>query len=1117
MELVEHFPGAHETKDPREGINPHANLHFTRKFLEQDLFLTMVGLGIKSVLDVGGHVRRAGHAAEVCGIGYHSANPILSDVDIVRNNGYRSTKHSWCEHNAVHCTCSVHAAVMSVHSLYYLHPQNWAELVNDSVKRVGFAVVHQLVEDVGILPKGCGVPEAHYRRLADASYTMSVEGNSHSYVHPNIDWLFGSSSMEFPELNITLAWVLLKEVQGSALYQFVVHDGVGVPKAPKPITRLPGDIPDDVLKEVGLTRVWTYGRFAYVTNTGERVNVLSNLLYGLKAFQAGKEFNAVTYRTLLARAKVLTSSWPTAINGAPWFSEALLWTVAVAFTQCSIEANAVHSHMRSHGLAFLGHVKYGSSYYMLNFVTIWWRKVLHGLIGLIWATLALLAHACWWGGLGIVGLLGEHAGDTSKLQIMLVFWCALAGLVLFCKEAVLKGRRVTVLRAPLDQVTKFEVDTILVNELIITKQKELRDAAEVTAKAKLEARKAAAAAESEGQKFDINAALNDAIFKGTGESLKVKFVEEARPKPGPLAYVCSEVLGGPNNPSNSEANQASALLERFAKMGKPGVLDSHAAAKLRKHGDFMRKHFLPDKQWIAEYEARHPRYGMREWLANHYGRRDDPKMVSRYLEAIERVEAGFEVEFSTEGHVKDENSPQKFDNQKCRGIYAPNDEYTVAASPDISWCNSMLKAWWGLESHILYASGVNPDQLGMWFQTNKEGLGGDETVILEGDASAFEASITVQHIEEECRMMEWFGADPKYLRMQTHGKMKDARGLFTYNTVGKRHSGVPNTSICNTYETASSMVQFLHQELKMTPAQIKKHWAMGVLGDDNLSILSARLGAQVVMEQYVRWMKRYQGFDITGKLTPGSEAQKAEFCSGWFMHNSEVNRTVWTPKFGRVLSKTFCLSQSVQDHRPVLKGMARGLNVFGASPSIRLLCHAVDTLCGDAEAVNRPNDWAYLNIGLSNKDIDLNIPMVLWHEEAARYGIDGFDLMSSVNDLMVDLVANGFPYMVPASNAVMYDVIKFDMAFDLEDMFKSRRTDWQATRWEFAPVATYQRHWISKRQKMGKVKELPVVLEFGVEDPHYDQAGWQVWPDDESAPQMGGPSEDAGRGGTGGA
>lgn len=204
--LAKHFPGKDFKVQDYAGFHPHPISNLERREAEADAYYEISKFG--TIVDIGGNASRH-HAAGRNNV--HSCCPILSPADVIRNSRYNNN-HQFCTHKVSDCTCVVPDAYLSVHSLYYLKPDEICNLVNTCSSGTLMAVLHLFDGVSGEFCSG----EARWERR-DGKIYMIVEGNSVPYVHANMDWL---NSGYLSLANQAMTWSQTNVMGSTRVYMF---------------------------------------------------------------------------------------------------------------------------------------------------------------------------------------------------------------------------------------------------------------------------------------------------------------------------------------------------------------------------------------------------------------------------------------------------------------------------------------------------------------------------------------------------------------------------------------------------------------------------------------------------------------------------------------------------------------------------------------------------------------------------------------------------------------------------------------------------------------------------------------------------------------------------------
>jgi len=348
-----HFVGIEFTEDkcPRG----HVCLHYTRNFLEHELYEQASRLGVRSVIDIGGTPTRSKKVADHFGVEYHSCNPVLDGTDAIR---LRLAELQFpdlmnevvCKCKAETCQCVGYDAFVAVHSLYYLTPDAIASMLARSRLKIGFAVMSVFKTPSGNMPEG--TKEAWFEMTESGSVVTTVEGNAQKYVHPACLWLHGGGvRTEFG----TLSWNIVREVENCQFLIFTISEAP-VPESRFDMARPGTDISDGDLRGMRNTQSTigfdfqlekiskiTVTSFGWVVYMGEQSIMLpSELLSEAKTWIVSKDRNHSNWLLLvnLLKGKVGRCNIPHQIQ---W--KVVLLCAALAFTSTVLLEIQVHGHM----------------------------------------------------------------------------------------------------------------------------------------------------------------------------------------------------------------------------------------------------------------------------------------------------------------------------------------------------------------------------------------------------------------------------------------------------------------------------------------------------------------------------------------------------------------------------------------------------------------------------------------------------------------------------------------------------------------------------------------------------------------------------------------------------
>lgn len=959
--LEKDFPGCYVATHPTKGINAHTVLHHCRVFMEQDVFQALSTDGVKNVLDAGGNARRAGSLAKKLGMAYHSANPTIETADLGRAMYWQGTNVTGrCSHKAQDCTCMPNAEqAISIHSLYYFTPQEWATVLFNTKSRMGHAVVHHFSDDPkSTLPPGAKKPEAHIER--DGSrIMMSVDGNSHRYSHDALDWLRKetASLVRFDGRDWVLTWNLRREVRGTAWYSFFLSEDSLLPMSLPYFVATKVEISEKVLQMLQIESYsMTAGFMNLVPVQGTPRKIYMPLLQRLLILNAGKFPSASNYTQLLSSARKLSQDdvvTPKDIRAEPWFSGSLVHTATLAYLQTATDLNNAQRSLEDYmpmleGMGYMmpvarsqfGDSLFGRVLFQVRRFCLWVglevpyeyvesvSSVYTPVMGVAQRPISTALNMATFAGgcaftLGLCGveLGGLFLGFVSPRALAVVSSVTSAGARRLYNTVPYIG---------------YACDPDLVQvECDARRVQYIRECAETEAQLAL---------------VDPAQTETAQLIKHLGchKQLSEIHIRPNRMKEAPVPYCVTEYAGLSNAPySGSDSNKMSALLHRL--LSGVEYSSPKQIAWEKQVLSFLRQNdVLPSVEFIEEWNRTHPRKTPREWLETEYGRRDDKNMYAKLLRAVEQLEGDpTPPKPWVEWFSKSENAPAKWDNNKVRGIFDPNPLFKVATAPDTHRACKLLWNWFseegakasGRTNNICVASGTTAPILGGWMKETVDEMGTD-IFILEIDVSAFEANQTVEQNSESFGEMGRLGASMATVALYESSndllfvdRPRDANLSLpvTQSTVvakrrGGNPSGMSDVTFRNTFNTLVSLHGLL-MTLGFCDDFILKALRALLLGDDNFTCLPNRYRKMVSVEKVTAYYKEMHNWDVKVKLWDFDDLSRAEFCSCYFAENATGGYN-FTPKIGRVLSKTFYLNTSVPHKPSTLLGVVRGLGHY---------------------------------------------------------------------------------------------------------------------------------------------------------------------------------------------
>lgn len=180
-----------------------------------------------TICDVGGSVNRH-HSLKRDYI--HSCVPLAETKDLIRCFNLKG--NSYCRNDWQNCECRKFAASMSIHSLYYLEPEEILKKLLQQQLPVHYALLHRYKHDDGEIMHG----EMSYIRRNN-QVRVWAKGNETPYVHSDMSWLDASS---FVCDSGTLVWELERTFEDVYVYRFVASSQVlsvnkEEPNEPEPV------------------------------------------------------------------------------------------------------------------------------------------------------------------------------------------------------------------------------------------------------------------------------------------------------------------------------------------------------------------------------------------------------------------------------------------------------------------------------------------------------------------------------------------------------------------------------------------------------------------------------------------------------------------------------------------------------------------------------------------------------------------------------------------------------------------------------------------------------------------------------------------------------------------
>jgi len=310
----------------------------------------------------------------------------------------------------------------------------------------------------------------------------------------------------------------------------------------------------------------------------------------------------------------------------------------------------------------------------------------------------------------------------------------------------------------------------------------------------------------------------------------------------------------------------------------------------------------------TEFAAEYPRYKIWDvrwedhavsfdyWLANLYGRRDEPAMVSEYQRCWDRLQrgGGHARDLHIQAFLKDERYPGKLGKVKPRCVMKVSDlAQQVYVSPFVSALTMSIKRYCReVDESIVYDCGYTGEETGAWI----ERMSNRFPYVIENDYSEFEARVTYQALKANHEFYLSCGAPSPVMKqfMTYYNPIFHLHGR-RFRRIASRCSGVSDTSLGNSYVNALAMAGCL-ADMGFLKG---KDYAIIVKGDDSLCFCTADVIARIdEIEAYIA------ALGMKAKMVVRSQAngdyEKMEYCSCRLV--AGPNGLTLVNKFGRTLA-----------------------------------------------------------------------------------------------------------------------------------------------------------------------------------------------------------------------
>lgn len=884
MTLAHVFPSVRFTASSYSGRHTHPVSATIRRVAEDELLAKLSG----NILDIGGSPIRHSRAGRH---NVHSCCPLLDPADAVRISKIkaaeaRGVRLNYCLNKQEECWCMEYDVAISVHSLYYLSRDEILTRLLTTRNKEMYAIVHLFRSAAGYLHNR----EASYKRDGAGNVTMQMVGNLHCYHHSDMEWI---DDCYYSGPHGAMAWTVEREYGDTYVIKFVPAPHglkVGAMRADLPFheakksndlvgrvsfrggdMKYLADLVEPTYGSFSLESgsLWSFGKEFVLFKDRKQLILPKNVIAHVAFYAAGKQRNDATFQMCLNEAK---REYRRIYATPGFFADSVMWVTALGF--------ASNLETEREPLSYVSDrkVEMASLNTALSFGEVKW----------LWTTAKVrtVFSALSSGVLGAAigfrnkgGKVGTAAGGVIGA---LVGW-AITWLYrrLFLKRIVTKFP--PVLPAMLHSWDTGDVDYFK---------------------------------------------LPDSCFAGKelaamerGSRVTPPEVEKCRPSFG--LELCGIGSAGftPQIARSCTHNEEIAVRNRITVVltEQEGQWDRalHRLESILPPPTTVEE--VPFHSWLARFpQGRHDMLIKGRAEAMTVKGVEDAKTIDAFVkrEAIlKNNEGGATVAFNP------------------RLIQGRRPAFQAASGP---WTLAISKHFakkWHPKNWVTYSSGMTAEMLGTWFDEARAYIteAHGSYVCVEDDFSQFDGSLGIEATRFEEAVYARYNP-PEWAKV-CFSLMNSTAGVtatgVTYTTVGRRKSGDGNTSvgnsIVNTMAHSSALLDVINLAGLPTRGSprdtLALHVRMIVLGDDNLIVTHPAL---VRAMKGLNFEDRLRAFGLRPKLVYRQRDCDVEYCSGLFW--PAATQTVWGPKPGRVIAKTFYTKEDVHGKGPAFaRGVALGL------------------------------------------------------------------------------------------------------------------------------------------------------------------------------------------------
>jgi hypothetical protein len=373
------------------------------------------------------------------------------------------------------------------------------------------------------------------------------------------------------------------------------------------------------------------------------------------------------------------------------------------------------------------------------------------------------------------------------------------------------------------------------------------------------------------------------------------------------------------------------------------------------------------------------------------------------------------------------------DQYTARLIQGHHPESNVRIGPYCYSISKFLKDWWNYKNvnfpTITYASGMNREQIGAWFDDSYQFVSQFGAVYAyESDFSKFDKHHTRAHLKSQYKFFGHILTTPDSVASAMASNILKfgymPKGTF-YSIDGTRDSGGQDTTSGNSVVNGTSQIYLICKALNVTPAQLHSlPIRMIILGDD-VYCLTTKAIAELLLNNIAL---SSLGWDVKKSIGP---VYTKTFCSSVFMPSTIGSILTGLPS--RIIAKVFGSTKKLKPEqgRYYCNQICQGLLAENRhNPIINGLLLKLLSLTGDSVETITNRERKYVNRHLFkireyrfNCDAQLVGPVPAINQfYFDRYGITELEI-----DDWLQYVSNIPHYMVGLEHPVLAKLLAVDI------------------------------------------------------------------------------------------